>query len=135
MVGMWLGECCRQVETEEASKSSNKVHQTTYQPLFLALYIGKRLFLLTSQLCEGRFRTEHGEQHHLSRITTLQKGDLFPSQEGGWRSAPRQAKFATADCAVQNVETERKLLMCVNAANSFGPLVGRPRPRPFHLPC
>ena len=38
MVGTWLGECCRQVEAEELSNSRNKIHQTTYQPLFPALY-------------------------------------------------------------------------------------------------
>ena len=38
MVGTWLGECCRQVEAEEVSNSRNKIHQTTYQPLFPPLY-------------------------------------------------------------------------------------------------
>ena len=39
MVGTWLGECCRQVETEEVSNSRNKIHQTTYKDFFRALYI------------------------------------------------------------------------------------------------
>ena len=34
-----LKECCRQVEAEEVSNSRNKTHQTTYQPLFPALYM------------------------------------------------------------------------------------------------
>ena len=34
MLDTWLGECCRQVEPEEVSKSRSKIHQTTYQPLF-----------------------------------------------------------------------------------------------------
>ena len=38
MVGTWLGECCRQVETKQVSNNSNKIHQTTYQPLFPPLY-------------------------------------------------------------------------------------------------
>ena len=41
MVGTWLGECCRQVEPEEVSNSVNTIHQTTYQPSFLALYYRK----------------------------------------------------------------------------------------------
>ena len=38
MIGTWLGECCRQVEAEDVSNSGNKIHQTTYQPLFPPLY-------------------------------------------------------------------------------------------------
>ena len=38
MVDTRLGECCRQAETEEVSNSRNKIHQTTYQTLFPALY-------------------------------------------------------------------------------------------------
>ena len=33
-----LGECCRQVEAEEVSKSRNKIHQTMYKDFFRALY-------------------------------------------------------------------------------------------------
>ena len=43
MVGMWLGECCRQVEAKEVSNSRNKIHQTTYQPLFPPLYLSPKL--------------------------------------------------------------------------------------------
>ena len=41
MVGTWLGEYCGQVEAEEVSNSRNKIHQTTYQPLFPPLYMVK----------------------------------------------------------------------------------------------
>ena len=44
MVGTWLGECCRQVEAEEVSNSRNKIHQTTYQPLFPPLYVEMTLW-------------------------------------------------------------------------------------------
>ena len=35
---MWLGECSREVETEEVSNSRNKICQTTYKDIFQALY-------------------------------------------------------------------------------------------------
>ena len=39
MVGTWLGEYCRQVESEEVSNSRNKIHLTMYKDLFRALYV------------------------------------------------------------------------------------------------
>ena len=35
----WLGESCRQVESEEVSNSMNKIHQTMYKDFFWDLYI------------------------------------------------------------------------------------------------
>ena len=36
---MWLGECCRQVEAEEVSKSRNKIHPAMYKDFFWALHM------------------------------------------------------------------------------------------------
>ena len=82
MVRMWLGECCRQVEAvsnsrqveaEEVSNSRNKIHQTTYKPLFRALYIRSlhwgRGYQKMSQKCGRSGEFDKGESKNLADIS------------------------------------------------------------------
>ena len=51
----WLGKFCRLVDTEEASNSRSKIHQTTYKDFFQALYnLCMRLLLRNPSLKLGK---------------------------------------------------------------------------------